>query len=55
MIVTKHGKKRINKGKFYSAERWKIFKIVHHGFFYIFALDKKIEPRLVTTYKSEGE
>ncbi len=43
----------ISKGILYSRERWEKFQIVYQGFLYVFALDKELEPILVTTYREE--
>ncbi len=43
----------ISKGILYSREKLEKFQIVYQGFLYVFALDKKLEPILVTTYREE--
>jgi hypothetical protein len=39
----------IRQGILYSREGWSKFKVVYHGFLYVFALDAGLKPVLVTT------
>jgi len=41
----------VRQGKLYSRKGWREFKVIYHGFIYIFALSRNLKPILVTTYK----
>ena len=43
----------MHKGKLYSREGWKKFKVLHNGFLYVFTLESKLKPILITAYNIE--
>ena len=46
----RHIQKVLSDGLLHSREGFEKFKVAYHGFLYIFALDNKLQPILVTTY-----
>lgn len=45
----------IRQGKLYSRKGWSEFKVIYHGFIYIFALSSDLRLKLVTTYNYNQE
>ena len=46
----RHVKQVLHNGTLFSRQGYEKFKIVYHGFLYVFVLDQKLQPILVTTY-----
>jgi len=51
----RHIKSVLSKGALYSREGWKKFQVVYQGFLYVFVLEHKLNPILITTYKVNRE
>ncbi len=49
---TRHINVVLKKGLLASRKGFEGFKIIYHGFLYIFSLTSKFEPILVTTYQN---
>lgn len=43
----------LKNGLLHSRIGFKEFKIIYHGFLYIFTLDKLLQPILITTYNTK--
>jgi len=50
---SRHLTRVMQKGKLYSREGWKKFKVFYNGFLYVFALESKLKPILITAYNIE--
>jgi hypothetical protein len=48
----RHVQKVLSGGLLHSRKGFEKFQVLYHGFLYIFALDDKFQPILVTTYQS---
>ena len=48
----RHIQKVLSDRLLLSRKGFEKFQIIYHGFLYIFALDNKLQPILVTTYQS---
>ena len=48
----KHILKVLKNGLLHSRIGFKKFKVIYHGFLYIFALDTFFQPILITTYNT---
>ena len=44
----------LKKGLLHSRIRFENFKVIYHGFLYIFALDRFLQPILITTYNTSN-
>ena len=44
----------LKKGLLHSRKGFEKFQVVYHGFLYFFALDKSLQPILVTTYRDNN-
>ena len=49
----RHVQKVLSDGLLYSREGFEKFKVLYHGFLYIFALDDSLHPILVTAYQNQ--
>ncbi len=49
----RHVKHVLEDGTLFSRQGYEKFKVIYHGFLYVFALDKKLQPILVTTHSFE--
>jgi len=51
----RHKEKVLQQGRYLSREGWEKFKMVYHGFLYVFAISNDLEPILVTAYPQESQ
>ena len=49
----RHINKVLSQGILHSRVGFKKFKVIYHGFLYIFSLDKSLQPILITTYQDK--
>ena len=45
----------LKKGLLHSRVGFEKFKVIYHGFLYIFALDRFLQPILITTYNTNNK
>ena len=50
----RHVKTVLRKGLLASRSGYEEFKMIYQGFLYIFKLDSKLEPRLITAYPASN-